>query len=556
MAVHETHCIGPPGTGKSTWLQRQVQAALNIYQPTQILVMSFTRAAAANIAGRGTPLPRKNIATIHSFAYRLLGKPNIAESKVKDFNEEQPAEWQLTAQRVDEDMDFGAKEKRTQADELFEAAQGYRNRMTPRDEWPDDVREWFEDTWEKWKNDNSLADFTDLLEHALEDDSELEWEVQPLVCFVDEAQDCSALEMALVRKWSKRMNNLVLCGDPDQTIFTFKGADPNAMITTDAEHKRIVLAESFRVPRRVHTVARELILKIRNRVDAEYHPTKVEGELDTIPSASWADPGSVIEAALETVEQERTAMILASCAYQLEPTRKRLRKEAIPFHNPYRLKRADWNPLNIGGRGMTAAERMWRFTISDPATHGPEAKPWTWVDLKAWCSPLEAAAFRKGKRAALLRACDAMIENDKDPEAEPSEPPMIDDLEEWMESDDLDAASNADLDWFYMHIMSSQRKRFDYPKQVADKYGIKALRETPRIIIGTIHSVKGGESDDVWLFPDLSMAAHRESVRFGDDNNIRAFYVGVTRAKRKLTLTSPCEPYYMRVLESIVNENI
>lgn len=555
MPVHETHLIGPPGTGKTTWLQAQVRNGLKKYSPSEILVMSFTRAAAANVAGRGTPLPRKNISTIHSFAYRLLGKPPIAEAKVSEFNATQSPEWQLTIAKVDDDMEVTRADKRTQADALFEQAQSARNALKPRDQWPDAALEWFVEIWQKWKDDNGLADFTDLLEHCLEDSAELEWETQPKVCFLDEAQDNSPLEMALVRKWSQGMHNLILCGDPDQTIYTFKGADPMAMVTTTATHNRVVLEQSYRVPRRVHAVARELILMIRNRDDAPYKPTPTEGEVAWLTAASWADPEYVIRQALESVAAGRTAMILSSCSYQIEPTRKLLRRMAVPFHNPYRRKRGDWNPLVIGGRGISAAERLWRFTIPDTSLHGPQSHPWTWTDLKAWVTPLSAEAFNKKQHTALLREAEVCLAAEKDENLPDPEPPTVAQLEQWFTPDSLEAAVEANLDWYFCSLKKSQQARFKFPYEVASKQGIKALNETPKLIIGTIHSVKGGEAEDVWLFPDISVSAHKEAVRFGPDQNIRTFYVGVTRASRKLTMTTNCEPYHMHELENVVQRH-
>ena len=66
--------------------------------------------------------------------------------------------------------------------------------------------------------------------------------------------------------------------------------------------------------------------------------------------------------------------------------------------------------------------------------------------------------------------------------------------------------------------------------------GVRALRETPRVIVGTIHSVKGCEADVVFLFPDLSRAADAAYQKHGPDRDsvIRLFYVDMTRAKHTL----------------------
>jgi len=62
--------------------------------------------------------------------------------------------------------------------------------------------------------------------------------------------------------------------------------------------------------------------------------------------------------------------------------------------------------------------------------------------------------------------------------------------------------------------------------------------KTPRVVIGTIHSVKGGESDHVWVDTELSPMILREmqkSERASYDE-ARVAYVAVTRARQTVGL--------------------
>ena len=63
--------IGPPGTGKTQYVARQVALAVEAGEtPT---VVSLTRTAAKEAAGR-VPLSRDRVSTLHSQAYPGLGK--------------------------------------------------------------------------------------------------------------------------------------------------------------------------------------------------------------------------------------------------------------------------------------------------------------------------------------------------------------------------------------------------------------------------------------------------------------------------------------------------
>ena len=68
------------------------------------------------------------------------------------------------------------------------------------------------------------------------------------------------------------------------------------------------------------------------------------------------------------------------------------------------------------------------------------------------------------------------------------------------------------------------------------------LNKKPRILLSTIHGVKGGEADNVVLLTDLSRQTLREYERVPDDVN-RLFYVGATRTKEHLHIVEPKDIY-------------
>jgi superfamily I DNA/RNA helicase len=66
-------------------------------------------------------------------------------------------------------------------------------------------------------------------------------------------------------------------------------------------------------------------------------------------------------------------------------------------------------------------------------------------------------------------------------------------------------------------------------------------------VVGTIHSVKGGEAEDVVVIPDLSRAAAMERWNgdVGRDAITRTMYVALTRASERLFLASPASTQYV-----------
>ena len=80
--------------------------------------------------------------------------------------------------------------------------------------------------------------------------------------------------------------------------------------------------------------------------------------------------------------------------------------------------------------------------------------------------------------------------------------------------------------------MAACSSRLPSPSLVAQQ----RWKNPPRVIVGTIHSVKGGQADIVFLFPDLNPAGNAAYQRHGAqrDSVIRLFYVGMTRARHTL----------------------
>jgi len=70
----------------------------------------------------------------------------------------------------------------------------------------------------------------------------------------------------------------------------------------------------------------------------------------------------------------------------------------------------------------------------------------------------------------------------------------------------------------------------------------EALNKDPRIHLSTIHSVKGGERQNVVLLTDLSHNTYKSYEKNPDDEN-RLFYVGATRTKENLHIIQPKDEY-------------
>lgn len=321
-------------------------------------------------------------------------------------------------------------------------------------------------------------------------------------------------------------------------IYSFKGASPDAfLVPVLGEENKRVLSQSWRVPREVHRVAQAWVERLSVREPKHYEPRDADG-LVVESDLRYVNSVGVVDAVVDTLnrpvvnddgsQRDRTVMLLASCSYMLDKIKMGLREAGVPFHNPYRKTRGDWNPLS--GRGVTGADRLFAYLRSDERVFGDDARLWTGEDVKRWSSVVsKQGLFRRGLDGAL----NAMSLELEVPYEVLLGLFVCDETE-------LEQVLEPSLDWFDTKILGSQRKRMEFPLAVARR-DPRLLVAEPRVVIGTIHSVKGGEADTVFLFPDLSQAAMMEweGSPVQRDNVVRLMYVGLTRAREELFI---CEP--------------
>ena len=531
----EFRVIGPPGTGKTTYLCRQAARAVEAWcersgwHPSEcngVLISSLTKAAANELRARGLDLPADQIGTLHAHAWRALGRPKLCvdAKSLAAWNESCNARYRLSggsSGTPDRDAPAGAGP----GDDILAAYHVLRAQLQPREAWPLTVAA-FADQYETWKRVSDCVDFSDVIHDA--------WASvdvapgNPQVIFVDEAQDHDRAELRLVRKWAERCERVVIVGDPDQNLYEWRGSEPQAFYEVDIpDANRRVLSQSYRVPVAVHQAAMNMIGRVQNREPVEYQPRDYPGDvriLDDSFTGRGAD--EVVADAQHYIAAGKQVMFLAACEYMLRPLLAELREQGIPFWNPFAKDRGSFNPLHPS-RGIPAKDRVLSYLMPSPDVHGTEARMWLASDLWKWIEVCDGHGWlRRGAKSEI----EALA-------TQANRPLTAAEVGEWMESDAVtQELAELSLDFFRRRLLKNRRSGIEFALDVFKKRGAKGLTDSPKVIVGTVHSVKGGEADVVYLAPDVSPAGFDMLDSRYPDPVYRLFYVGITRAKETLVL--------------------
>ncbi len=285
--------IGPPGTGKTRRLLNEVHKYVQKDIPLdKIGYFAFTRKAAGEARERflakNEDLTKKDIKyfqTLHSLAFNNLG--------LKEENVMQEGNYKAIGETCGIQIKYAAHETNN-FNGIFSSDSEYlslinlaRVKQIPVED-QFDLNEHL--TWitrekitaiEKeinyYKKTYGLIDFTDMIAKFLKQDKLKIPQFK--VIFVDEAQDLSLIQWAMINKIEKDTGcDVWIAGDDDQAIFGWAGADVDSFIKWKG--RELLLDQSQRVPSLIQQKALGVINRIYyNRIQKNYLPKDIPGNI-------------------------------------------------------------------------------------------------------------------------------------------------------------------------------------------------------------------------------------------------------------------------------------
>ena len=295
--------IAGAGSGKTRVLTYRISYLISEMgvAPWKILAITFTNKVANEMKTRVDKMyPEKSqdltIRTFHSFAAYFLRH----EISILGF----PASFTIMDEEDQTKLvkDIAATLGFKRSDKIVGKALGYIGKQKLLGKYPDDikiVRPSFEDEktcleiyqiYEEEKYKNYSLDFDDLLlqtNYILENypDIRMKWQERIDHILIDEFQDTNDVEYKMINFLKKPSASLYVVGDPDQTIYTWRGANQNIILDLNKRYLdmiTIVLDRNYRSTQAILNAANKLIAYNKLRVTKNLYTTELGGDAITV----------------------------------------------------------------------------------------------------------------------------------------------------------------------------------------------------------------------------------------------------------------------------------
>ena len=297
--------IAGPGSGKTKVIASRIATLINKHNvdPSNILAMTFTNKAADEMRERCESLTKCeniNIFTFHSLSAFLLRRYGLKIGIDQNFTIFDDGDQLRVIKKVFKDANKDPKKLPFKASTLLNEISNFKNKNIRYHEVSNleenDYSELISDFYKRYevelKNSNAL-DFDDLLVRTsdlLNNSSEIRdmLEERYKYLLVDEFQDTNKIQMDISIKLSEKNKNIFVVGDPDQSIYSWRNAEPRNLLDFQKFFpgvEIIKLDQNYRSTKSIISVADELISHNDERFERELWTENIQGNQAVLVTA-------------------------------------------------------------------------------------------------------------------------------------------------------------------------------------------------------------------------------------------------------------------------------
>ena len=420
-------------------------------------------------------------------------------------------------------------------------------------------------------------DFDDLLLVArklLKSNKEvrIKWQNRFDYIHVDEFQDVDKIQYDIIKYLVKETTALCVVGDPDQTIYTWRGADVNIIMNFEKDFdpcKTIILNENYRSAPSILNGANSVIKNNKNRIEKDLYTNLPESHKIVHYSAmeDALEPAWVADQ-IQKNYQSGTLYKDMAVLYRSNYLSRSLEKQLLDNHIPYKIyggvrfyDRAEIKDslsyLRMLIHDNAAIDLAFKRIINVPkrSIGNKSVETMEEISHRENCNLYEVLKNHevcRGKAAASAKAFIELIEKHRSLVSVMSISMLLENLleesgylkmlEEEKETERLENIKELINDIEIFEENNSDGTLDEYLQQIA-LYTDKEETDKQEVVqLMTIHAAKGLEFDTVFvysmsegIFP--SEKAVSEGGRTALEEERRLAYVAFTRAKRQLYIS-------------------
>ena len=280
--------LAVPGAGKTTMLLERIKNLSQITNPKKILTLTFSRTQALDMKNRYRS-DNTNIMTIHAFCYLII------RNYLKKFHKELRLleatdsynKYDLV-RRIYQEIN-NKKISREDLLTFFTETSFMKNAMLD-ESYLKKVRikniERVYQKYESFKKANNYIDFDDMQTLALkllDENPKLLKSIHRKYEYfqLDEGQDTSHLQFEILNKIVGLNNNLMVVADDDQSIYSFRAANPEYLLNFKNYYPKanlIIMNENHRSSKNITRIAGEFIKENNFRYEKNLTSNKADGD--------------------------------------------------------------------------------------------------------------------------------------------------------------------------------------------------------------------------------------------------------------------------------------
>lgn len=188
-------------------------------------------------------------------------------------------------------------------------------------------------------------DYNDLIKFTLyifsqNQDIRLKWQKRLEYIMIDEFQDIDGLQYELMEALCAYHKNLFIVGDPDQTIYTWRGANVKYLLEFERNFpntKTVMMMKNYRSTPQILATANSLIAKNKHRIEKDLIPVLPSGKKPVFCFAKNSEEEAKwIVSKINELHKSGTAYrditILYRAHYVTRPIEEVLLNEKLPYH--------------------------------------------------------------------------------------------------------------------------------------------------------------------------------------------------------------------------------